>query len=551
MAEEDLIFGKNRHMFGGIEPSNMLEFTVTPLNGKVRITAKLPNDTVINNQTLCTVAGAVIRRKETGYPTDEFDGTLVADITSSRTIIDTTAVINNTYYYAAFPYTTQGVYNKNPKNRFLYNFTNDHYIYGYDLDMSDSNSATRVSYPADCNNAEYAPAYMDFTSGTFNYGGWSVISTPGKGFMPKPCMLKYDGTILHYLWPDDYAYKCTYNDDGEPVKGSSSAVATPGSGANAMVEWPKIYTHRELVDGVYKFRCSDVKISDDWDCWCNYDKNNNEIPHFYTSIYTGVKDINSSYNDRLRSISGYSSEPGYLITDIYNYGKIYSSGDWRIDTLADYLLIQDLLVLMAKDTDGQSKYGSGYMWNSYSSKYYKKNPLTNGTTNAKGMFWGKNEDYAVKVFGMENRWGNFARILAGLLVQDGTYRAKLTIGTHDGSTCKDYADSNGNTFTNYEKYIYIGNMSSGYISDMNVYSFGRLPSAGNGSSTTYECDACNTNTIKGNTGEGIIGNVAFGFQYRKSSEWYHHVLGPFHMDSYVVNTDVSFITSGLSCKPSA
>ena len=27
MAEEDLIFGKNRHFFGGIEPSNMQNFT--------------------------------------------------------------------------------------------------------------------------------------------------------------------------------------------------------------------------------------------------------------------------------------------------------------------------------------------------------------------------------------------------------------------------------------------------------------------------------------------------------------------------------------------
>ena len=27
MAEEDLIFGKNRHFVGGIEPSNMLAFS--------------------------------------------------------------------------------------------------------------------------------------------------------------------------------------------------------------------------------------------------------------------------------------------------------------------------------------------------------------------------------------------------------------------------------------------------------------------------------------------------------------------------------------------
>ena len=59
MAEEDLIFGKNRHFFGGIEPSNMLAFSVAVESGVVKVTATLPNDTVVNNQTLCTVEGAI------------------------------------------------------------------------------------------------------------------------------------------------------------------------------------------------------------------------------------------------------------------------------------------------------------------------------------------------------------------------------------------------------------------------------------------------------------------------------------------------------------
>ena len=48
MAEEDLIFGKNRHFFGGIEPSNMLAFTahggMPQGQYRVFITATLPND---------------------------------------------------------------------------------------------------------------------------------------------------------------------------------------------------------------------------------------------------------------------------------------------------------------------------------------------------------------------------------------------------------------------------------------------------------------------------------------------------------------------------
>lgn len=125
MAEEDLIFGKNRHFFGGIEPSNMLAFTahggMPQGQYRVFITATLPNDTVVNGQTLCTVKGAIIRRKTTDYPKDEFDGDLVADIKESTTFMDSGLSSTGTYYYAAFPYTTQGVYNRNKSNRAVVN----------------------------------------------------------------------------------------------------------------------------------------------------------------------------------------------------------------------------------------------------------------------------------------------------------------------------------------------------------------------------------------------------------------------------------------------
>ena len=92
MAEEDLIFGKNRHFFGGIEPSNMIEFTVSyDVEDTVRrskVVAKLPADTTINGQTLCSVAGAVIRKKVGAYPKDEFDGILVKNISTDETFYD-------------------------------------------------------------------------------------------------------------------------------------------------------------------------------------------------------------------------------------------------------------------------------------------------------------------------------------------------------------------------------------------------------------------------------------------------------------------------------
>ena len=57
MAEEDLIYGKNRHMFGGIEPSNMISFRaissydVDSASARIKIIAELPHETVIECQT--------------------------------------------------------------------------------------------------------------------------------------------------------------------------------------------------------------------------------------------------------------------------------------------------------------------------------------------------------------------------------------------------------------------------------------------------------------------------------------------------------------------
>ena len=154
MAEEDLIFGKNRHLFGGIEPSNMIQFRYvekdiegsTSKNMELNLT--LPKDTVVDGQTLCTVAGVVIRKKTESHPTDEFDGELVQDIkasggTSHTVSLGTKPGSSPVVYYSAFPYTTQGVYNRNKANRCTNSSINHtNYLFGFDLDFSGGGRGT-------------------------------------------------------------------------------------------------------------------------------------------------------------------------------------------------------------------------------------------------------------------------------------------------------------------------------------------------------------------------------------------------------------------------
>lgn len=617
MAEEDLIFGKNRHFFGGIEPSNMLAFGVAVESGVVKVTATLPNDTVMNNQTLCTVEGAIIRRKTTDYPKDEFDGDLVANIKASTVFADSGASPTGTYYYAAFPYTTQGVYNRNKANRvvvnepepmqefsaksvyvsasdtvkveitaklpsgvagavirrsttgyptsetegelfknitangtymdtnvtvgvvyyysaFPYTSTGAYnrseanrtsvtpnkrdYLFGYDLVKATSSPTGRVTYPSDVDNAAFTPAAMNFSTGKFNYGGWAF--DPGEKFMPRPCMLTYAGVVDHYLNPDDYTKK---------VNSSASKVADTSFGGNAMMEWPKIYTKRWEENGVYHFRCSDVPQDDDWDCWCNYDRQNNQIDHFYTPIYFG-----SLVSGKLRSISGAANSVSTTAANEIAYAKA-NGNDWYTEVLADRLLLQDLLVMMARSTECQTAFGYGRCKSPTSGNKI----VVPGAMDTKGMFWGSDDQTSgVKVFGMENVWGNLWRRTAGWINANGTQKVKLTRGTHDGSTAADYnTDGSG--------YISVANasphgISGGYIDTMKTEAYGRLPVTANGSSSTYEADGMwfdnsqvNYAFVGGDWCIGLMVGPFCAYLYRTASHSY------------------SSYGAALSCKPLA
>ena len=419
------------------------------------------------------------------------------------------------YYYAAFPYNDGGAYNRSEANRASVLARKFNYLFGYDLVKDTSSPTGRVTYLSDVDNAAYTPAAMNFSSGIFNYGGWAFAA--GEKFMPRPCMLTYDGVVDHYLDPNNYTKK---------IDGTASSVADTSFGGNAMMEWPKIYTKRWEENGVYHFRCSDVQVDSDWDCWCNYDRNNNQIDHFYTPIYFG-----SLVSSKLRSIDNTGNSTGTTATDEITYAKA-NGDDWYIEVLADRLLIQDLLVMMARSTDGQTAFGYGRC-NTSNSK-----PLVPGMMNTKGMFWGSsNMTSCVKVFGMENLWGNLYRRTAGWMFVNSVQKVKLTRGTHDDSTATDY-NTDGSGYISVVDSSISGS-NGGYISGMKTESYGRLPTAASGSSSTYEADGVyfSNGTYYAYVG-GLWGN---GLK-----------CGPFYVGLYyTASNSNSYVGAALSCKPLA
>jgi len=387
------------------------------------------------------------------------------------------------------------------------------YIYGFHIDPDESDSYDCVTYLADA--VGMTPATMGTTA--FNYGSWK-----NAFFMPKPCMLKFDGTVDYYLDPNDYTKR---------VDGTPSDVGNLAYGGNAMMEFPLIWYKFEqgVANGEGYFYISNKKVDSTYKCWSNMDCDGNIIDHFYMPIYNGA-----TYDEKMRSISGitlapwsttaYSSSATYAVGDKVNYnGRMWkcitavetaeafnsekweqfafngnTSGteeiaqatannttakvEWYIDQWCDRVLINGLLVLISKFIDTQGAFGRGIDSGSQAAK----ESYVTGSLNDKGLFYGStaNGNTAVKVFGMENWWALEWRRTAGLIGEaNNTYLYKLTASTADGSTASVY-NTNGSGYlsTNSKP------TTSNYVKQMKFGTFGWLPFEVGAYSTQYYKD---------------------------------------------------------------
>lgn len=158
----------------------------------------------------------------------------------------------------------------------------------------------------------------------------------------------------------------------------------------------------------------------------------------------------------------------------------------------------------------------------------------------RGLFWGNQDNVSgVKIFGIENWWGNQWRRFAGWVKNKTTNKIKLTYSQIDGSTVNGY-NITGDGYITLNNYVVTGT-SSGYINKMTVKQNFLMPSTTDGSSSSYYTDGLwfNNNAVSYAAGGG------------SSSDDLR--CGAF---ATVVNTDVSIALSwntgaSVSCKPLA
>jgi len=394
-------------------------------------------------------------------------------------------------------------------------------VYGWHVDPSIADSSDAVTYLEDA--VGMTPAAMG--ASTFDYGSWE-----NAFFMPKPCMLKSDGTVDYYLDENDYTKKT----DGTP-----SDVANPDYDGNAMMEWGKIWYKFAggEVDGEGYFYVSNRKVDSTYRCWCNIDSKNNVTPHFYTAIYNGTG------TTKLRSISGVTltsanGNGGTTVTQEVaraTANNTTADVEWYTDVWADRLLINALLVLIGKSLNTQATFGRGLDTGGQTAK----EAYVTGTLDDKGLFWGvtANGNSAVKVFGMENWWGCVWHRTAGCISIDRALKIKLTYGTADGSTVVGYNQTG-------DGYISDGTLPlaelTSYVVAMVYNQYGYAPNNTlNGSESTYYADYFYPGTGIGYLsvgGRSVYGLTVGAFYFRMS---------------YTPSTVNWAVATSLSCKPLA
>lgn len=362
-----------------------------------------------------------------------------------------------------------------------------YHIYAYQIDENDSNPATCVTpyeSPWGCENLNFTPAHMDFANDTFDMGSW----TGDEFFFPKPCMLKYDGTVDYYLDPNDYTKK---------ADGTASDVANFAYNGNVMVEFPTVYFNRWQASGRTYVVMSDKQLTSDFYAYAHLDKNGNVLPYIYLAAYDGSYD-----GTRLRSISGkaYHNQnaltSGYIMSNTtrqqeINFALANNNGiadgheGYYTTHKADGDLVIDLLTLIGYSTNSQATFGRGRDTGYVSAT--NTGIVTTGSMNTKGMFWGENQGAAgVKVFGIENFWGNLWKQRAGWINANGTQKVKMTWGQEDGSTVNGF-NTTGSGYVTISGATPAGT-SGGYINKWKKTAQGFVPYNAAGSDSTYVCD---------------------------------------------------------------
>lgn len=483
-----------------------------------------------SDHTFCSWAKTVIVRKTGSAPTTPTDGDVIYTETiknnhsdNTNPYVDTTAQSGVTYYYKAFPCSTNGQYNTS-SDTFVYKSIYSE-IYEFIINTAESEPTAAVTYAGA--NASFTPASMNFSTGQINYGSWGDAF-----FQPRPVMVKYDGTVDYELSKSDFTKKA----DGV----TASDVANTSYAGNCMIAFPQVWMKFVQDDSTHQHvYIADSQIDNSYHCYTHQNKNGTMLEEIFIMAFEP-----SNVSNKLRSLSGQTVLRGLSGETMRTYAQSNGSS-WDFMDYGELQMLQMLCVLMFKSLDTQSKIGAGVCKGS-SSSY-----TTTGATKDKGMFYSICNDGSsssattpVKVFGIENLYGNCYKWMNGLVVpktsSNGTVKYKLCDYTTDGSTATAYTTGG----TGYKTLATFSSDISGYPNKLYLNSDGLFcypnSSYQSGSNSTYIPDY---NYFSKSSSYDFVARFGGGYGGGLGG-------GLFYVDVYGrLSNSYDGVGASLSCKP--
>lgn len=322
--------------------------------------------------------------------------------------------------------------------------------WGIRIEKADSNPDTRVTYLYDA--VGMTPAAMNYTSGEFEYGDWK----PFCDAFNRPVMLLYNGTVDYELHRDDQTKKL----DGV----TASDIANTAYGGNAMAEFRRLWL-RTYEDATYQYIIfSNVQYDENYHANAFTDATGQIADKMYYAMFEG-----SNVSSKLRSIAAGAVMTYQTAATEISRAEANGAG-WHINYKSQRDFITYLLALISKSTNSQAVFGQG---NSSSDAY-----IAPGALKAKGRFWGNDTtDVAVKVFYIENYWGNYWKRLSGMLYNSD---AKILIKATPPYSLTGVGYTNAGVTPTGGSGQYI---TAGILTDA-----GFLPTTAGGSDSTYFAD---------------------------------------------------------------
>lgn len=528
----------------GQSPNNMREFAAFSFSGtSIGLRFSEPADSYSDGNLICSVGGCMIRMSDTGYPASPSDGVLVVDNKELGKYESDEFIVENlehgkTYYFSAFPYSSQGVYNlsSNPANRAVaapeygaaicVTIDVDDASKFNGVDITCVNDTVPVKTKTVTLAAGERTAYFNVPDGDFyhiQYGVADGYSKPDDTESVEAIQSEDTGEVIEYHGTYRYIVGIygimrdqnvsspawTRTDAAVGMIATASVGTNPGvSSFNAIMPWagitresiktgantdvmvkiPKFYYQRYKEGTVEHIRIAS-EPRDGFSIHPAFNHAGVESDHIYVGAYKTT--------DTARSATGVLPA-GSLTRKAFRNSARQKGAGWGITDISVLSAIQMLMLVEFATYDMQSAIGRGY-----SDKGLSRINVgsCDSVLNLTGRPAGVDGEVDVVWRGIEGLWGNMWELVDGINLRDSVYYI-----------CNDpakYADDTniGYSAMSFRSVIGADNFISVEGVDMALPHIIVPEGAVNGSASTFVCDTCSYNA---NVNEPAWTTVAIG-----------------------------------------